>query len=54
MALGIPDVKNFDFMDKPTAEALQSAFQHLVLLGAIEDEQGRYKVGWATEMDYSV
>ncbi|XP_061819111.1 ATP-dependent RNA helicase DHX33 [Nerophis lumbriciformis] len=36
MALGIQDVMNFDFMSKPSAEALRSAVEHLELLGAVE------------------
>ena len=36
LALGVPDVPNFDFMDKPTPEAMDAAFEHLKLLGAVE------------------
>lgn len=36
MALGIPDVTNFDFMSKPSPEAIRSAVDHLELLGAVE------------------
>uniref|UniRef100_UPI0037E8C29E ATP-dependent RNA helicase DHX33 n=1 Tax=Semicossyphus pulcher TaxID=241346 RepID=UPI0037E8C29E len=36
MALGIPDVMNFDFMSKPSPEAVRSAVEHLELLGAVE------------------
>ena len=45
MALGIPDVLHFDFMDKPSPEALQNAFDQLMLLDAIiKDENNAYKV----------
>ncbi|XP_061754250.1 ATP-dependent RNA helicase DHX33 isoform X1 [Nerophis ophidion] len=40
MALGIQDVMNFDFMSKPSAEALCSAVEHLELLGAVERNHG--------------
>lgn len=40
MALGIPDVMNFDFMSKPSLEALRSAMEHLELLGAVEKKDG--------------
>lgn len=36
MALGIPDVMNFDFMSKPSPEAIRSAVEQLDLLGAVE------------------
>uniref|UniRef100_A0A673BSB4 RNA helicase n=1 Tax=Sphaeramia orbicularis TaxID=375764 RepID=A0A673BSB4_9TELE len=37
MALGIPDVMNFDFVSKPSPEAVRSAVDHLELLGAREE-----------------
>lgn len=40
MALGIPDVINFDFMSKPSPEAVRSAMEHLELLGAVEKKDG--------------
>lgn len=40
MALGIPDVMNFDFMSKPSSEAVRSAMEHLQLLGAVEKNDG--------------
>lgn len=40
MALGIPDVMNFDFMSKPSSEAVRSAMEHLELLGAVEKKDG--------------
>uniref|UniRef100_A0A8C5DK58 ATP-dependent RNA helicase DHX33 n=1 Tax=Gouania willdenowi TaxID=441366 RepID=A0A8C5DK58_GOUWI len=40
MALGIPDVMNFDFMSKPSPEAVRSAVEHLELLGAVERKDG--------------
>lgn len=40
MALGIPDVMNFDFMSKPSPEAVRSAMEHLELLGAVEKKDG--------------
>uniref|UniRef100_A0A1A7Y0P4 ATP-dependent RNA helicase DHX33 n=1 Tax=Iconisemion striatum TaxID=60296 RepID=A0A1A7Y0P4_9TELE len=39
MALGIPDVMNFDFMSKPSPEAVRSAVEHLELLGAVEKKE---------------
>ncbi|XP_007557990.1 ATP-dependent RNA helicase DHX33 [Poecilia formosa] len=41
MALGIPDVMNFDFMSKPSPEAVRSAVEHLELLGAVERKDGQ-------------
>uniref|UniRef100_A0A3P8R7H9 ATP-dependent RNA helicase DHX33 n=1 Tax=Astatotilapia calliptera TaxID=8154 RepID=A0A3P8R7H9_ASTCA len=41
MALGIPDVTNFDFMSKPSPEAIRSAVDHLELLGAVEKKDGQ-------------
>ncbi|XP_062261478.1 ATP-dependent RNA helicase DHX33 [Platichthys flesus] len=41
MALGIPDVMNFDFMSKPSPEAVHSAVEHLELLGAVERKEGQ-------------
>lgn len=41
MALGIPDVMNFDFMSKPSPEAVRSALEHLELLGAVEKKEGQ-------------
>ncbi|XP_078122182.1 ATP-dependent RNA helicase DHX33 isoform X2 [Sander vitreus] len=41
MALGIPDVMNFDFMSKPSPEAVRSALEHLELLGAVERKEGQ-------------
>ncbi|RVE63586.1 hypothetical protein OJAV_G00137650 [Oryzias javanicus] len=40
MALGIPDVMNFDFMSKPSPDAVRSAVDHLELLGAVERREG--------------
>uniref|UniRef100_A0A8C6TTN0 ATP-dependent RNA helicase DHX33 n=1 Tax=Neogobius melanostomus TaxID=47308 RepID=A0A8C6TTN0_9GOBI len=40
MALGIPDVTNFDFMSKPSPEAVSSAMEHLELLGAVQKKDG--------------
>lgn len=42
MALGIPDVMNFDFMSKPSPEAVRSAMEHLELLGAVEKKDGAF------------
>ncbi|XP_046876499.1 ATP-dependent RNA helicase DHX33 isoform X1 [Hypomesus transpacificus] len=39
MALGIPDVMNFDFMSKPSPEAMRSALEQLQLLGAVERKE---------------
>lgn len=41
MALGIPDVMNFDFMSKPSPEAVRSAVEHLELLGAVEKKDAQ-------------
>ncbi|XP_070699300.1 ATP-dependent RNA helicase DHX33 [Pempheris klunzingeri] len=41
MALGIPDVMNFDFMSKPSPEAVRCAVEHLELLGAVERKEGQ-------------
>ncbi|CAL9685890.1 unnamed protein product [Knipowitschia caucasica] len=41
MALGVPDVMNFDFMSKPSSEAVSSAVEHLELLGALEKKNGQ-------------
>ncbi|XP_034406621.1 ATP-dependent RNA helicase DHX33 [Cyclopterus lumpus] len=41
MALGVPDVTNFDFMSKPSPEAMRSAVEHLELLGAVERKEGQ-------------
>ncbi|XP_037125710.1 ATP-dependent RNA helicase DHX33 [Syngnathus acus] len=41
MALGIPDVMNFDFMSKPSPDAIRSAVEHLELLGALERNNGK-------------
>uniref|UniRef100_A0A4W6EG49 RNA helicase n=1 Tax=Lates calcarifer TaxID=8187 RepID=A0A4W6EG49_LATCA len=41
MALGIQDVINFDFMSKPSPEAVRSAVEHLELLGAVERKEGQ-------------
>ncbi|GAA6218429.1 putative ATP-dependent RNA helicase DHX33 [Lates japonicus] len=41
MALGIQDVMNFDFMSKPSPEAVRSAVEHLELLGAVERKEGQ-------------
>ncbi|XP_041949777.1 ATP-dependent RNA helicase DHX33 isoform X1 [Alosa sapidissima] len=36
LALGIPDVLNFDFVSKPSPESLRMAVEQLELLGAVE------------------
>ncbi|XP_061608119.1 ATP-dependent RNA helicase DHX33 isoform X3 [Phyllopteryx taeniolatus] len=41
MALGIQDVMNFDFMSKPSPEAICFAVEHLELLGAVERNNGQ-------------
>lgn len=41
MALGIPDVMNFDFMSKPSPEVIRAAVEHLELLGAVERKDGQ-------------
>lgn len=44
IALGINDVENFDFMDKPDENAIQKALEQLSLLEAVEKQQDGYKV----------
>ncbi|KAM4620774.1 ATP-dependent RNA helicase DHX33 [Polymixia lowei] len=39
LALGIPDVVNFDFMSKPSPEAIRCAVEQLALLGAVERKE---------------
>jgi ATP-dependent RNA helicase DHX33 len=39
LALGISDILDFDFMDKPSRTALQSALELLCLLGAVEKDE---------------
>ncbi|TNN64759.1 putative ATP-dependent RNA helicase DHX33 [Liparis tanakae] len=41
MALGVPDVTHFDFMSKPSPEAIRSAVEQLELLGAVERKEGQ-------------
>ncbi|XP_061658731.1 ATP-dependent RNA helicase DHX33 [Syngnathoides biaculeatus] len=41
MALGVQDVMNFDFISKPSPEAISSAVEHLELLGAVERNSGK-------------
>ncbi|XP_066516300.1 ATP-dependent RNA helicase DHX33 [Hoplias malabaricus] len=36
LALGVPDVLNFDFMSKPSPESMRMAVEQLDLLGAVE------------------
>ncbi|XP_060603694.1 ATP-dependent RNA helicase DHX33-like isoform X1 [Ruditapes philippinarum] len=38
-AMGIQDVVNFDFMDKPSSEAILNAIEQLKLLGALENTE---------------
>ena len=38
MAMGINDVFNFDFMDKPSEDHLKDAFHQLAQLGAITQD----------------
>ena len=40
MALGVKDVRSFDFMDAPLAQAIQNAVDQLTLLGALDQENG--------------
>ncbi|XP_077596150.1 ATP-dependent RNA helicase DHX33 [Stigmatopora nigra] len=41
MALGVQDVANFDFISKPSPEAIRSAMEQLELLGAVEKNNGQ-------------
>ncbi|RXN34257.1 ATP-dependent RNA helicase DHX33 [Labeo rohita] len=36
LALGVPDVLNFDFMSKPSPESLRTAVEQLCILGAVD------------------
>lgn len=40
LAIGISDILSFDFMDPPSEEAIVSALQQLLLLGAVEKNCG--------------
>jgi pre-mRNA-splicing factor ATP-dependent RNA helicase DHX16 len=44
-SLGINDLLNFDFMDKPPAETLMRALEHLYALGALNDRGELTKLG---------
>ncbi|XP_001624631.2 ATP-dependent RNA helicase DHX33 [Nematostella vectensis] len=44
MALGIPDIASFDFMDKPSADAIDGALKQLVILEALQEINGDYKL----------
>lgn len=39
-AIGIKDVENFDFLDKPKAENMKSSIQLLKSLKAIDEDEG--------------
>lgn len=41
LALGIPDILNFDFMSKPSPEALRTAVEQLCILGAVDRRDDR-------------
>jgi hypothetical protein len=38
LAMGIHDLVNFDFMDRPSTEAINNAIDQLVLLEAVEKQ----------------
>ncbi len=38
LAMGVSDIVNFDFMDKPSKESILKALEELMLLGAIEND----------------
>ena len=42
MAVGIDDVQNFDFMDRPSKNAIAVALNELSILGAITEESGKH------------
>ncbi|XP_021897423.1 ATP-dependent RNA helicase DEAH12, chloroplastic-like isoform X1 [Carica papaya] len=44
LALGITDIKGFDFVDAPNAEAIDMATQNLVQLGAITQNKGIFEL----------
>ena len=39
LALGVQDVENFDFLDKPSENHMNNAFQQLCVLGAVEEDR---------------
>lgn len=44
MALGISDVIHFDFLDRPTEDALESAMEQLVVLDAVRKGNSGFEV----------
>ena len=42
MAIGIEDVKNFDFMDRPSKNAISAALDELDILGAVTESSGKH------------
>lgn len=43
--MGINDIENFSFIDPPEAEAIRSAFENLILLGALNRNNGVTAIG---------
>ena len=44
MALGVADVLNFDFLDRPQQDAIENALEQLVVLGALRKGSGGNEV----------
>ena len=44
MALGITDVANFDFLDRPPQDAIENALEQLIVLGAVRKGSDCYEV----------
>lgn len=44
MSLGITDVANFDFLDRPPQDAIENALEQLIVLGAVRKDSDCYEV----------
>ena len=42
MAIGIDDVRNFNFMDLPSKNAISAALEELTVLGAVTNDSGKH------------
>ena len=42
MAIGIDDVRNFNFMDPPSKNAISAALEELTVLGAVTNDSGKH------------
>ena len=53
MAIGVDDVKTFDFMDRPSKNAMSVALDELAILGAITENSGKqYLTSLGKKMSY--